>query len=136
MKDEINNRGKFRENWRPFSMSVLHEYRHRYLKKPASSPFMIMAFDVPEAMHPHIQSAMHGADKTTRPQTVQKDTNPLFWGLINEFYNLTGVPGLLNTSFNIKGEPIVCSPDDALRTFYSTGMDVLVMGSFIIEKGS
>ena len=74
------------------------------------------------------------ADRTTRPQTVRREVNPRFWALIDAFRRRTGVPGVLNTSFNVKGEPIVCSPTDALRCFYGTGMDALAIGSFLLEK--
>jgi len=77
---------------------------------------------------------MHSADQTTRPQTVSRKTNPLYWELIDCFRSLTGVPGVLNTSFNVKDEPIVCTPRDAVRCFYGTGMDSLVIGGFILDK--
>ncbi len=134
MKDKVNDFVKFRENWRPFALSLLEEYKEEYLKKPADSPFMIMAFDVPEDKYKDIRSAMHWIDNTTRPQTVSKKTNKIYWEVIDEFRKLTGIPGVLNTSFNIKGEPIVSSPEDALRCFYGTGMDVLIIGNYVIDK--
>ena len=76
---------------------------------------------------------MH-VDNTTRPQVVNYEDNPKFYSLIKEFEKITGVPCVLNTSFNIKGEPIVCSPYDAIRTFSATGLDALVIGGFLIEK--
>ena len=81
-----------------------------------------------------IAAALHSADRTTRPQTVRREVNPLFWSLIDAFRRRTGVPGVLNTSFNVKGEPIVCNPTDALRCFYGTGMDALAIGSFLLVK--
>jgi carbamoyltransferase len=134
MKDRVNDLVKFRENWRPFAFSIQEEYITEYLKKPTVAPFMIMAFDVADNKINDIQGAMHLVDNTTRPHTVNKKINPLYWQLIEEFREITGVPGILNTSFNVKGEPIVCSPEDALRCFYGTGMDVLIIGNFIIEK--
>ena len=134
MKDLVNDRVKFREAWRPFALSILEEHFESYVKKPAPSPFMIMAFEVNEDKADGIQSGMHWIDRTTRPQTVSRTTNPLYWQLIESFRELTGVPALLNTSFNVKDEPIVCSPRDALRCFYGCGMDALVMGDFILEK--
>jgi carbamoyltransferase len=95
---------------------------------------MIMAFDVADARWSEIPSAMHSADHTTRPQTVSRKTSPLYWELIECFRGITGVPGVLNTSFNVKDEPIVCTPRDALRCFYGTGMDSLVIGDCILEK--
>ena len=73
-------------------------------------------------------------DFTARVQTVENQTNKIFYNLINDFYKKTGVPILLNTSFNLNGEPIVCSPTDAIRTFYSCGLDILVMNNFIVYK--
>jgi carbamoyltransferase len=134
MKDLVNDRVKFREAWRPFALSILEEHFAEYVKKPAKSPFMIMAFDVADARRSEIPSAMHSADHTTRPQTVSRKTSPLFWDLIECFRGITGVPGVLNTSFNVKDEPIVCTPRDALRCFFGTGMDSLVIGDCILEK--
>ena len=134
MKDLVNDRVKFREAWRPFALSILEEHFAEYVKKPARSPFMIMAFDVADARRADIPSAMHSADHTTRPQTVSRKTSPLYWKMIDCFRAITGVPGVLNTSFNVKDEPIVCTPRDALRCFYGTGMDSLVIGDCILEK--
>lgn len=134
MKDRVNDRVKFREDWRPFALSILEEHFDEYVEKPIASPFMILAFEVVEAKRDSIQSAMHWIDHTTRPQTVSKSTHPLYWELIEAFRRRTGVAGLLNTSFNVKGEPIVCTPSDALRCFYGTGMDAFVIGNFIVEK--
>lgn len=134
MKDKVNNVAKFREDWRPFACSILEEHVADYLKKPVASPFMTMAFEVLDGKTTDMQSAMHWIDKTTRPQTVSKKTNLRFWRLIEEFRKMTGIPAILNTSFNVKGEPIVCTPEDAIRTFYGTGIDVLIIGDFIIEK--
>jgi carbamoyltransferase len=134
MKDRVNDRVKFREAWRPFALSIQEEHFAEYAKKPVPSPFMIMAFEVADGKHEDIQSAMHWVDHTTRPQTVSRRTNPLYWELLEAFRRLTGVPGVLNTSFNVKDEPIVCTPRDAVRCFYGSGMDALVIGSFVIEK--
>ncbi len=134
MKDKVNDYVKFRENWRPFAVSILEEHIADYLKKPSDAPFMMMAFDVIEEKVKDIQSSLHLGDNTTRPQSVSKKTNPIYWELINEFKKITNVPAVLNTSFNIKGEPIVCSPSDALRCFYGTGIDVLIIGNFVVEK--
>jgi len=134
MKDRVNDRVKFREDWRPFSLSIQEEHFAEYVKKPMASPFMILAFEVKETKRASIQSAMHWIDHTTRPQTVSKSTHPLYWDLLEAFRRRTGVPGVLNTSFNVKGEPIVCTPSDALRCFYGTGMDAFVIGNFIVEK--
>ncbi|MDH3403105.1 MAG: hypothetical protein OES32_08595 [Acidobacteriota bacterium] len=134
MKDKVNSSVKFREAWRPFALSLLEEHKQAYLEHPVESPFMIMAFGVPAERRKDIQSAMHWVDHTTRPQTVSRKVNPLYWKLIDAFRELSGVPGVLNTSFNVKGEPVVCSPSDALRCFFGTGLDVLVIGDYIVEK--
>jgi carbamoyltransferase len=78
--------------------------------------------------------AVTHADGSARPQTVERDVNPLYWNLIREFEKLTGVPVVMNTSFNLRGEPIVASPTDAVRTFYTSGLDALVIGDFVVEK--
>jgi carbamoyltransferase len=97
------------------------------------SPFMILAFQARPEVKSKIPAALH-VDGTGRPQTVEKETNPRYWNLINEFKKLTGVPVLVNTSFNVAGQPIVCTPKDALSTFYICGLDALAIGDFIVEK--
>ena len=84
-------------------------------------------------MDSQIPSVVH-VDGTVRPQMIRKDVNPLYWDLINEFKKHSGIGVLLNTSFNIKGEPIVCDPYHAIRCFYATGMDYLVIGNYLVEK--
>ena len=134
MSDTVNNKVKFREPWRPFALSILAERAAEYSINPVDAPFMVMAFDVVPGRDSEIAAALHSADRTTRPQTVRREVNPLFWSLIDAFRRRTGVPGVLNTSFNVKGEPIVCNPTDALRCFYGTGMDALAIGSFLLVK--
>jgi carbamoyltransferase len=80
-----------------------------------------------------IPSVTH-VDGSARPQTVERKISPLYWKLIDEFGKRTGVPVVMNTSFNLRGEPIVCTPTDAIRTFFSSGMDALVIGNFLVEK--
>jgi len=94
---------------------------------------MIMAFSATDEAARCIPGVVH-VDGTMRIQTVDASSNPRFYGVIKAFETRTGVPALLNTSFNIKGEPIVCSPRDALRTFWSTGLDALAIGSFLLIK--
>ncbi len=134
MSDTVNDKVKFRERWRPFALSILAEQAADYLVDPVDAPFMVMAFEVRPERRAEIAAALHGSDHTTRPQTVRRDVNPRFWDLIEAFRRRTGVPGVLNTSFNVKGEPIVCSPTDAVRCFYGTGMDALAIGNFLLEK--
>jgi carbamoyltransferase len=133
MKDRVNECVKFREGWRPFAPSCLAERAHEYFQPAHSSPFMILTFDVVPEMRSVIPAVTH-ADNSARVQTVRRDVNPLYWQLISEFEKLTGVPVVMNTSFNLRGEPIVCTPKDAIRTFYSSGLDFLVLGNHIVAK--
>jgi carbamoyltransferase len=134
MSDTVNDKVKFRERWRPFALSILAERAADYLVDAVDAPFMVMAFEVVRERQADIAAALHSEDRTTRPHTVRRDVNPLFWALIDAFRRRTGVPGVLNTSFNVKGEPVVCSPTDAIRCFYGSGMDALAIGSFLVEK--
>jgi carbamoyltransferase len=97
------------------------------------APFMITTFDVRREKRGVIPAVTH-IDNTARVQTVSRATNPRYWTLIREFAGLTGVPVVMNTSFNLRGEPIVCTPRDAIRTFYSSGLDALALGNFVITK--
>lgn len=133
MKDLINFYVKFREEFRPFCPSMLAESASEYLENTYPSPFMILTFNVPEKKKKEIPSVVH-IDETVRPQTVEKNTNPLFYALIKEFESISSVPVVLNTSFNVAGEPIVCRPEEAIRTFYSCGMDYLALGNYLIKK--
>ena len=140
MKDNINKKIKFREPFRPFAPSCLSEkarsvFSMRNAKLRPSSPesFMTTTAKVCEKWQTNLQAITH-EDGTARLQTVFSEKNLKFHKIISEFEKLTGVPVLLNTSFNIKGEPIVLSPQDAIRCFYTTGMDSLVMGPFLLEK--
>ena len=134
MSDTVNDKVKFRERWRPFALSILAEKASDYLVDAVDAPFMVMAFEVVPGRETEIAGALHAVDHTTRPHTVRREVNPRFWALIDAFRRRTGVPGVLNTSFNVKGEPIVCSPTDALRCFFGSGMDALAIGNFLLEK--
>ncbi len=133
MKDIVNNNVKFREPWRPFAPSILAEHMEEYFGTTHPSPFMILAFKVRDEVAHRIPAALH-VDGTGRPQTVDKETNHRYWRLIDEFRKLTGTPVVLNTSFNVDSEPVVCTPKNALATFAISGMDAVVIGDFIIEK--
>tara|TARA_B100000787_G_C16045410_1_gene228829 strand:- start:299 stop:646 length:348 start_codon:yes stop_codon:yes gene_type:complete len=111
------------------------EVYEKYIDASSDSPYMIMAFPVREEFKSLIPAVVH-VDGTARPQAVNKKYNPKFWGLLDEFEKLTGHAVLINSSFNIQGEPVVCSPSDALRTFGGTGLDVLALGDYIIEKNT
>jgi carbamoyltransferase len=133
MNAKVNNAVKFREWWRPFAPSMLAEVAGEYIESATDSPFMILTAQVKPEKRAVIPSVTH-VDGSARPQTVERDVNPLYWRLIREFGNRTGVPVVMNTSFNLRGEPIVSTPTDAVRTFFSSGMDALVIGSFVVEK--
>lgn len=132
-RDRVNSAIKFREYWRPFCPSLAEEDAPRFLQRPRPAAFMILAFEATAESKATVPGVVH-IDDTMRVQTVHADTNPQYHRLLKAFEARTGVPVLLNTSFNIKGEAIVCSPRDALRTFWSTGLDALAIGSFLIQK--
>jgi carbamoyltransferase len=133
MSAKVNNAVKFREWWRPFAPSFKKEAAPEYLESAFDSPFMILTAQVRPEKRGVIPSVTH-VDGSARPQTVEKEVNPLYYRLIDEFGKRTGVPVIMNTSFNLRGEAIVHTPTDAIRTFYSSGMDALVLGSFLVEK--
>jgi carbamoyltransferase len=133
MNTKVNHAVKFREWWRPFAPSMLREVAGEYLENACNSPFMILTNLVKPEKRGIIPSVTH-VDGSARPQTVERDINPLYWNLINEFGKRTGVPVVMNTSFNLRGEAIVNTPTDAVRTFFSSGMDALVIGSYMVEK--
>ncbi len=133
MNAKVNNAVKFREWWRPFAPSFKKEVAGEYLESATDSPFMIVTAQVRPEKRSVIPSVTH-VDGSARPQTVEKEINPLYWRLIDEFGKRTGVPVVMNTSFNLRGEAIVHTPTDAIRTFFSSGMNALVIGSFLVEK--
>lgn len=132
IKDVLNLRIKHRESFRPFAPSVQEEYLNEYFEDAFESPFMLMVFKVRPEHRPKIPAIKH-VDQTGRVQSVSKTTNPKFWNLIEAFRRRTGIPLLLNTSFN-ENEPIVCSPQDALHCFATTQMDALVLGNFLLSR--
>lgn len=132
-RDRVNASVKFREEWRPFAPSCLRERAGEYFEPDADSPFMILTFRVKPDKRDAIPAVTH-VDGSARVQTVTEAVNPRYWRLISEFDRITGVPVVLNTSFNLKGEPIVCTPQDALRTFFTSGLDFLAMGDVIVAK--
>ncbi len=127
------NKIKGRESWRPLAPSILDEYKEVYFEDASSSPFMLKAFQVRKDKRSEIPAVVH-VDGSTRPQTVSRQANKKFWLLIDEFRKITGIPVLLNTSFNGPGEPIVCSPRDAIAMFYNSSLEYLIMNDFIIQK--
>ncbi|MBI2133051.1 carbamoyltransferase [Candidatus Woesearchaeota archaeon] len=133
MKDILNSKVKHREDFRPFAPVTTEEDAKKYFKVKQPDPFMVLLVDVKKDKMKLIPSVTH-VDGTGRLQTTTEKDNPRYYRLIKTFKNLSKVPVLINTSFNIRGEPIVCSPNDAYRCFKGTGIDVLVMGRFIIKK--
>ena len=133
MNVKVNNAVKFREWWRPFAPSLKKEAAPEYLELAYDSPFMILTVQVRTEKRGIIPSVTH-VDGSARPQTVERENNPLYYRLIDEFGKITGVPVIMNTSFNLRGEAIVHTPTDALRTFFSSGMNALVIGNFLVEK--
>jgi carbamoyltransferase len=158
----MNLRIKFRESFRPFAPAVLQEHAHEWfdLKPNHESPYMLLTAPLAESQRVPIPAdrlqTMHAdpdlrkrvnvvrstvpaithVDYSARLQTVDAERNPGFHALLEAFYRLTGCPVLVNTSFNIRGEPIVCTPEDAYRCFAATHMDVLVLEDFVIDKES
>ena len=133
MKDHLNAKVKFREAFRPFAPSVIWERQQEYFDLDIPSPYMLMVSDILEEKQHLIPSVTH-VDGTGRLQTVMKELNPTFYKLIERFNEITGVPIVLNTSFNIRGEPIVETPDDAIHCFLGTGIDELYISNFYIQK--
>ncbi|MCR4333519.1 MAG: hypothetical protein NUV60_00640 [Patescibacteria group bacterium] len=133
MKDVLNLRVKHREPWRPFAASVLEERVGDFFDCDETSPFMVLATNVKEDKRGTIPSVTH-VDGTCRIQTVTQAANGRYYDLIKSFYDLTQVPLILNTSFNLGGEPIVETPEDTLRTFLATEMDYLVLDDYLVVK--
>lgn len=135
MKDIINSKVKFREAFRPFAPAVLKEHAHEYFEVPEGMdlPYMLLVPRVREDKHAVIPAVTH-EDGTGRVQTVTEEHSPRYYGVIREFGKITGVPVVINTSFNVRGEPIVCTPRDAYNTFVNTGIDALVIGNFVVVE--
>ena len=137
MKEKVN-RIKIREQFRPFAGSILQEKVHEYFEVPEKnhwSPFMIFCFKVKKEKRKALAAIVH-EDNTCRIQTVNKEDNGRYYKLINKYYKLTGIPCILNTSFNLKGEPIVENPKQAIEDFLKTKMDYLVIGNYVVAKVS
>jgi carbamoyltransferase len=135
MKDTVNHAVKMREGFRPFAPVVTAERAAEWFDMTGlpDSPFMLFVVPVREDKRTRIPAVTH-VDGSARIQTITREQNPLYHGIIAEFEKLTGVPVLLNTSFNVKGEPIVNSPGDAVRCFLGTQIDVLVLEDVVVEK--
>ncbi len=153
MQKKMNLKIKYRESFRPFAPSVLSEEVSNYFEIDRQSPYMLLVADVKKELQREMkddEKKLFGIDKlnvvrstipaithidySARIQTIQKETNPRYWNLVNEFKKLTGCPVIVNTSFNVRGEPIVCTPLDAYKCFMRTEMDYLIMGNYLLDK--
>jgi carbamoyltransferase len=135
MKDILNSRVKHRQAFRPFAPIVLAERAQEVFEGEEDSPFMLIAKRVRSEWRDRIPAVVH-VDGTARVQTVREQTNPVLYRLLREFEALTGVPVLINTSFNVKGEPIVETPRDAVICFLTTGIDNLILHDTLISKNA
>jgi carbamoyltransferase len=153
MQSVMNLKIKHRESFRPFAPSVLREHVSEYFELDCESPYMLLVAGVRNGQRlpePPGSELLHGIDRlnvqrskipavthvdySARIQTVRREDNPVYYDIINAFYEETGCPVIVNTSFNVRGEPIVCTPADAYRCFMRTEMDYLAMGNFILDK--
>lgn len=133
MKDHLNSRIKYREEFRPFAPVIKREAYANWFETLGmdESPYMLYTH---KALQPHLVPAVTHVDGTSRVQTVSHAQNPYLYRILDAFERRTGVPMLINTSFNLRGEPIVSSPSDALKTFYASGIDCLALEDFVVEK--
>jgi carbamoyltransferase len=132
---KINDMIKMRDFWMPFAPTIMSEHEADYVLNPKRipAPYMIITFDTNDRRK-EIQAAMHPADFTVRPQVLTKAHNPDYWSIVHRFADSTGIGAILNTSFNLHGEPIVASPEDALSTFVRSGLEYLALGDYLVQK--
>lgn len=133
-RDRVNKYVKHREEWRPFAPSIKESAASEYFENAQQAPFMIKTFDVKPEKLDEIEAVVHPSDDTTRPQTVNEKQNPRYHRLLSELEDITGVPVVLNTSFNDHAEPIVNTPGEALKDFYGMGLDTLVLNDYVLDK--
>jgi len=134
--DIINRKIKSRDFWMPFAGTILSERESDYILNPKSiaAPYMMLAFETTSRARTDLPAAMHPHDQTMRPQVLKKSANESYWQIIKEFEKVTGVGGVLNTSFNLHGEPIVCSPEDALHTLVESDLEWLATETLLVRK--
>lgn len=134
--EEINAKIKIRDFWIPFTPSILEEDMDKYIYnyKNIFAPYMALIFNTTQLAQQHLKAAIHPRDKTVRPQCVVQNWNPEYYKLIKSFKKITGIGTVLNTSFNLHGEPNVCSPEDSIYTLDNSGIKYLAIGSYLIEK--
>jgi len=135
IKDILNKKVKHREPFRPFAPAVLYEDVLSYFDSDHESPYMLLVYNVLEDKINDISATVH-VDNTCRVQTVTKEQNRKYYGLISEIKKITNIPVVLNTSFNVRGEPLVCTPEDAIKCFLGTAIDTLVIGNYMVHKKS
>jgi carbamoyltransferase len=133
MADTINAAVKFREKWRPFCPSILEEYAEEILQTSHDSSFMNFSFKINKEWHEKIPEVVH-VDGTGRPQVVREKHNKRFYDLMKCFHKKTGIPVLINTSLNVRGEPVVCTPIDALNNFFKCGLEFMAIGDYLVTK--
>ena len=133
MKDKVNKLIKYREHFRPFAPAILKEFQDEFFDFSEDTQYMERVFVIKKNKRNIVPSVTHN-DGTARLQTVKKENNLCFYKLIHSFYLKTDVPVLLNTSFNLRGEPMVCSPKDAIKTFHNSGLDELYLGDYLVCK--
>jgi carbamoyltransferase len=133
VKDELNERVKFREEFRPFAPSILHELGPQYFENYAESPYMERTLRYRREVMDQVPGVVH-VDGTGRLQSVKQEWNSRYYELIREFYELTGVPVVLNTSFNVMGKPIIHSVQDAVSVFMLSGLDAMFLEDMVVEK--
>ena len=133
IKGILNRKIKFREDFRPFAPTVMQEFANDIFEIKNPSPYMTLTTKVKKKWRNKIAGVVH-IDGTSRVQTLNKAQNKDYYEVINKFYSITKIPLVLNTSFNIKGEPIVENPKDAIRTFFGSGIDELYIGNFLVIK--
>ena len=131
MKDILNEKIKHRESFRPFAPSIIEESVSEYFETDFPNPYMVMV--VPIKKPEKIPAVTH-IDGTGRLQSVNRDANPLYYDLIKEFYKITGIPVIINTSMNVMGEPIVNTPEEAYQMIIKTDMDFIILGSYLVKK--
>jgi carbamoyltransferase len=150
MQSVMNLKIKYRESFRPFAPSVLREHVSEWFELDADSPYMLLVAEVAKDKRIECEAKLEGLEKlkvkrseipavthvdySARIQTVSRETNPLYWEIIEAFRKRTGCPVIVNTSFNVRGEPIVCTPEDSYRCFMRTEMDYLVLENFVLSK--
>ena len=137
MKEILNEKVKHREKFRPFAPVVCAEDAPKYFEcdnpLPEAADFMLMVYPIKKKWHKRMPAVTH-VDGSGRLQTIRRHQNPLYYDLIKEFGKISEMPILINTSFNIRGEPIVCTPYDAYKCMMGTGIDCLLIGNFLVER--